>query len=64
VKRGLRQRIEAIANAYDESLAAVGAPRLTEEQCQVLKAFLTILYEEAQSTLDDGRCLSQPELAG
>ena len=64
MKRGLHQRIEAIANAYDESLAAVGVPRLTQDQCEVLKAFLKILYEESRSTLDDGRCLSQLELAG
>lgn len=48
MSQDLRRRAASIVNAFDESLAATGVARLTEDQREVLKAFLVILYEKAQ----------------
>lgn len=46
-KEDLRQHIANLVTAYEEILASIGAPKLTEEQREALKAFLMLVYEES-----------------
>jgi hypothetical protein len=48
VNQELRRRAASIVDAYDETLAAIGAPKLTEDQRDALEAFLVLLYERAR----------------
>jgi len=59
----LRQRIAGIVSTYDESLAAAGVERLSQDQREVLQAVLAILYQR-RAEHDGRQAVSKPRLVG